>query len=147
MPFYEYECSNCKFYVETLQKISDEPLKQCPSCRKQTLKKLISAPVFRLKGSGWYETDFKSEGEDKRNLADRDEPAEKSEDKSTAASDAKAEKPEKKAESKPEVKTGAGKKAPAKAAPAKAKKPVAKAPARRPAPKKAAPAKKKAKRR
>ncbi len=77
MPFYEYECSNCKFYVETLQKISDEPLRKCPSCKKQTMKKLISAPVFRLKGAGWYETDFKSEGEDKRNLADREEAAEK----------------------------------------------------------------------
>ena len=50
MPFYEYECSNCKFYVEALQKISDEPLKKCPSCKKATLKKLVSAPVFRLKG-------------------------------------------------------------------------------------------------
>ncbi len=149
MPFYEYECSNCKFYVETLQKISDEPLKQCPSCKKQTLKKLISAPVFRLKGSGWYETDFKSDGEDKRNLADRDEPAEKAEDSTAStASDAKAEKPEKKAESKAEVKTAAAAKKPAaKAAPAKGKKPAAKAPAKRPAPKKAAPAKKKAKRR
>ena len=148
MPFYEYECSNCKFYVETLQKISDEPLKQCPSCKKQTLKKLISAPVFRLKGSGWYETDFKSEGEDKRNIADRDEPAEKAEDSKPAAGDAKAEKPEKKAESKAEVKTGAGAKKPAaKAAPSKGKKPAAKAPAKRPPPKKAAPAKKKAKRR
>ena len=151
MPFYEYECSNCKFYVETLQKISDEPLKQCPSCKKQTLKKLISAPVFRLKGDGWYETDFKSEGEDKRNLADRDEPAEKSEDK--AASDTKAEtKAEapvtKKAEAKPEVKTAAAaKKAPVKTAPSKGKKPAAKAPAKRPPPKKSAPAKKKAKRR
>lgn len=148
MPFYEYECSNCKFYVETLQKISDEPLKQCPSCKKQTLKKLISAPVFRLKGSGWYETDFKSEGEDKRNIADRDEPAEKAEASKPAAGDAKAEKPEKKAETKAEVKTGAGAKKPAaKAAPSKGKKPAAKAPAKRPAPKKAAPAKKKAKRR
>ncbi|GFE88242.1 FmdB family zinc ribbon protein [Steroidobacter agaridevorans] len=149
MPFYEYECSNCKFYVETLQKISDEPLKKCPSCKKPTLKKLISAPVFRLKGAGWYETDFKSEGEDKRNIADRDEPAEKAEDsKPAAASDAKAEKPEKKAESKAEVKTGAGAKKPAaKAAPSKGKKPAAKAPAKRPAPKKVAPAKKKAKRR
>jgi putative FmdB family regulatory protein len=149
MPFYEYECSNCKFYVETLQKITDEPLKQCPSCKKQTLKKLISAPVFRLKGSGWYETDFKSEAEDKRNLADRDEPAEKAEDSKPAASDAKAEKPEKKAESKPEVKTGVAAKKPAavKAAPSKGKKPATKAPAKRPAPKKAAPAKKKAKRR
>src|SRR5690606_15551507 len=116
MPFYEYECSNCKFYVEALQKISDEPLRQCPSCKKKALKKLVSAPVFRLKGSGWYETDFKSEGEDKRNLADREEPSEKSEDK---ASDTKAEGAadqgkDKKVEAKPEVKTGAGKKAPAK---------------------------------
>ena len=150
MPFYEYECSNCKFYVETLQKISDEPLRECPSCKKQTLKKLISAPVFRLKGAGWYETDFKSDGEDKRNLADREEAAEKSEDKtaSETKADAKAEAPAKKAEAKPEVKTGAAaKKAPAKAAPAKGKKPAAKAPAKRPPPKKAAPAKKKAKRR
>jgi len=69
MPFYEYECTNCKFYVEALQKVSDAPLKQCPSCKKQTLKKLVSAPVFRLKGGGWYETDFKSDQEGKRNLA------------------------------------------------------------------------------
>lgn len=150
MPFYEYECTNCKFYVETLQKISDEPLKKCPSCKKSTLKKLISAPVFRLKGAGWYETDFKSEGEDKRNIADRDEPADTAEDSKPAAGDAKAEKTDKKAEkaeSKAEVKTAAGKKAPAKGAPAKSKKPAAKAPAKRPPPKKAAPAKKKAKRR
>jgi putative FmdB family regulatory protein len=69
MPFYEYECTNCKFYVEALQKVSEPPLKQCPSCKKQTLKKLVSAPVFRLKGGGWYETDFKSDQEAKRNLA------------------------------------------------------------------------------
>jgi putative FmdB family regulatory protein len=76
MPFYEYECSACKFYVEALQKISDSPLRQCPSCKKQTLKRLVSAPVFRLKGGGWYETDFKSEKEEKRNLAKGEEPAE-----------------------------------------------------------------------
>ena len=69
MPFYEYECSNCKFYVEALQKISDPPMRKCPSCKKQTLKRLVSAPVFRLKGGGWYETDFKSDQEGKRNLA------------------------------------------------------------------------------
>jgi putative FmdB family regulatory protein len=73
MPFYEYECSACKFYVEALQKISEPPLRKCPSCKKQTLKKLISAPVFRLKGDGWYETDFKSDQEQKRNLAGGDE--------------------------------------------------------------------------
>jgi putative FmdB family regulatory protein len=75
MPFYEYECSACKFYVESLQKISDPPLTKCPSCGKETMQRLISAPVFRLKGAGWYETDFKSDGENKRNLADDKEPA------------------------------------------------------------------------
>jgi putative FmdB family regulatory protein len=88
MPIYEYECSNCKFYVEALQKISEAPLKQCPSCKKQTLKRLVSAPVFRLKGGGWYETDFKSDQEGKRNLAKGEEaeaPAEKpAEDKAKA---------------------------------------------------------------
>jgi len=69
MPIYEYECSNCRYYLEVMQKISDARLRKCPSCGKNTLQKLISAPVFRLKGSGWYETDFKSEQEQKRNLA------------------------------------------------------------------------------
>jgi putative FmdB family regulatory protein len=72
MPFYEYECSNCKFYTEVMQKISDAPLTKCPSCGKKTMKKLVSAPVFRLKGAGWYETDFKSDKEGKRNLAGAD---------------------------------------------------------------------------
>jgi len=74
MPFYEYECDNCKFYTEVLQKVSDPPLLKCPSCGKNKLKKLISAPVFRLKGGGWYETDFKSDQEGKRNLATDKEP-------------------------------------------------------------------------
>ena len=69
MPFYEYECQSCKFYTEVMQKISDPPLLKCPSCGKRTMQKLVSAPVFRLKGSGWYETDFKSDKEGKRNLA------------------------------------------------------------------------------
>ncbi|HMD58964.1 MAG TPA: zinc ribbon domain-containing protein, partial [Steroidobacteraceae bacterium] len=62
--------------LEVMQKISDGPLKKCPSCKRSRLKRLISAPVFRLKGSGWYETDFKSDKEGKRNLAasaDREE--------------------------------------------------------------------------
>jgi putative FmdB family regulatory protein len=69
MPIYEYECSQCRYYLEVMQKISDAKLKKCPSCGKNALQKLISAPVFRLKGSGWYETDFKSDQERKRNLA------------------------------------------------------------------------------
>jgi putative FmdB family regulatory protein len=87
MPFYEYECASCKFYTEVMQKISDPPLEKCPSCGKKALKKLVSAPVFRLKGGGWYETDFKSDKEGKRNIADREEPAAKSED--TKSADAK----------------------------------------------------------
>ena len=45
MPFYEYECTNCKFYVEALQKISDPPIRKCPSCKKQTMKRLVSASI------------------------------------------------------------------------------------------------------
>ena len=77
MPFYEYECANCKFYKEVMQKVSDAPLKKCPSCGKNALKKLVSAPVFRLKGAGWYETDFKSDKEHKRNLAEKEPEPEK----------------------------------------------------------------------
>jgi len=91
MPFYEYECTACRFYVEALQKISEPPLRKCPSCKKQTLKKLVSAPVFRLKGAGWYETDFKSDQEQKRNLVGSDEGPERSEAKEdkTAGAEAK----------------------------------------------------------
>lgn len=86
MPFYEYECSACGHQAEVLQKISDAPLRKCPDCGKSTLKKLVSAPVFRLKGSGWYETDFKSDKEEKRNLAKDDAPVEsKSEAKADSA--------------------------------------------------------------
>jgi len=90
MPFYEYECTSCKFYSEVMQKITDAPLKKCPSCGKNTLKKLVSAPVFRLKGGGWYETDFKSETEAKRNLAETEKKEEaKPETKPAEATEAK----------------------------------------------------------
>jgi putative FmdB family regulatory protein len=77
MPFYEYECPHCGYDEEVLQQITDKPLTKCPSCGKKGLRKLISAPVFRLKGSGWYETDFKSDKENKRNLhgADKEDSA------------------------------------------------------------------------
>lgn len=68
MPFYEYRCDACNHDFEALQKISDEPLLDCPACHQPSLKKLISAAGFRLKGQGWYETDFKSGS--KRNIAD-----------------------------------------------------------------------------
>jgi putative FmdB family regulatory protein len=108
MPVYEYECQACKYYTEVMQKIAEAPLSKCPSCGKRRLKRLVSAPAFRLKGAGWYETDFKSDKEAKRNLV-------------------AAEKEETKAESKPETKdaapTGkeaaAGKETPVKEIPAK----------------------------
>jgi putative FmdB family regulatory protein len=135
MPFYEYECTNCKFYVEALQKISDPPLTQCPSCKKKTLKKLVSAPNFRLKGGGWYETDFKSDKEDKRNLAkDEAPPAEAKSDTKEAKSEAK----ESKSEAKGESKAGQGKKTKpaAKKAPVKSAKPAKKPAKSKPAAKK-----------
>jgi putative FmdB family regulatory protein len=73
MPFYEYQCKNCDHALEAMQKISDSPLKKCPECGKSQLMRLMSAPVFRLKGGGWYETDFKGDQDNKRNLADRPE--------------------------------------------------------------------------
>ena len=95
MPFYEYECPSCRYYLEVLQKISDPPLRKCPSCRKAGFKRLMSAPVFRLKGSGWYETDFKSDKEGQRNLAGA-EPVEAKEaaPEAKAGGDDKAAKPE-----------------------------------------------------
>ena len=73
MPFYEYQCKSCGHDLEAMQKISDPPLKKCPHCGKSQLRRLMSAPVFRLKGGGWYETDFKGYQDTKRNLADRPE--------------------------------------------------------------------------
>ena len=70
MPIYEYHCASCSHELEALQKVSDSPLRKCPECGKLTLRRLISAPVFRLKGAGWYETDFKGDGEKKRNLVE-----------------------------------------------------------------------------
>lgn len=63
VPIYEYECERCGHSLETIQKISDAPLRDCPSCGVQgALRKLVSAAGFRLKGTGWYETDFKQRG-------------------------------------------------------------------------------------
>ena len=60
MPIYEYQCEACDHKMEKLQKIADEPLKDCPECSEPKLNKLVSAAGFRLKGNGWYETDFKT---------------------------------------------------------------------------------------
>lgn len=67
MPIYEYRCDACGYELEAMQKMADAALTECPACNKSTLKKLISAAGFRLKGGGWYETDFKSGS--KKNVA------------------------------------------------------------------------------
>ncbi len=134
MPFYEYECPKCGYHDEVLQKISDKPLTKCPSCHKPGLRKLMSAPVFRLKGSGWYETDFKSDKENKRNLAGSEKDESKSEAKTETKSEAKA---DSKADS---AKTESAKPAAAKPSPVRKTASRAKA-------KKAAPAKRRSSRR
>lgn len=68
MPIYEYGCQSCGHEMEALQKMSDPALTECPTCQKSSLVKKISAAAFRLKGGGWYETDFKT-GDKKKNLA------------------------------------------------------------------------------
>jgi len=90
MPFYEYQCKSCGHELEAMQKVSDAPLKKCPHCGKSQLTRLMSAPVFRLKGGGWYETDFKGDKDNQRNLADRPEDAPKdAKDTETKAKDEK----------------------------------------------------------
>jgi len=135
MPIYEYQCQKCHHHLEALQKFSDKPLRECPECGKHTLQRLISAPMFRLVGSGWYETDFKSDKESKRNLAGKDDgpPAETP---ATPVKTDKADKPATKVESKAEpaaAKTSTAARKPA-------AKPVvrAKPPAKKSAPKKSA---------
>jgi len=68
MPIYEYQCQACGCELEKIQRMSDEPLTDCPECGAPELRRLVSAAGFRLKGGGWYETDFKKDG--KRNLHD-----------------------------------------------------------------------------
>ena len=62
MPIYEYQCEQCGFQFEQLQKVSDEPLQNCPECGQMSLRKLVSAAGFQLKGTGWYVTDFRDKG-------------------------------------------------------------------------------------
>jgi len=83
MPIYEYACKKCGHVFDVLQKMSDPPLTDCPECGAAELRKLVSAPSFRLKGGGWYETDFKSGN--KRNLAGDGETKPAAETKEAAA--------------------------------------------------------------
>jgi putative FmdB family regulatory protein len=88
MPIYEYVCTECEHAHEALQKLSDAPLTLCLACDKSALRKKISAPGFRLSGSGWYETDFKSEKQ--RNLVDKPKDTSEKSGNSGASSDKKS---------------------------------------------------------
>jgi putative FmdB family regulatory protein len=117
MPIYEYICSACGKQVEIMQSISDRPLKQCPKCKRRTLKKMMSASGFVLKGSGWYVTDFRDKkpaGKDKE--ADKGKASEEKKTESVEKADKPASegKSEAKKETKPVKKEGGKKKSPEK---------------------------------
>lgn len=97
MPIYEYRCASCGHEMEKLQRLSDPDLTDCPDCGEAALTRLVSAAGFRLKGSGWYETDFKKDG--KKNLHEAKESSSKP-SSATTSEPAKAAEP-KKTESKP----------------------------------------------
>lgn len=81
MPIYEYKCTSCSHGLEAIQKVAEEPLRDCPACGQPSLKRLLSAAGFQLKGSGWYATDFKDTGKkqekDKEKTTDKAEGGEK----------------------------------------------------------------------
>jgi putative FmdB family regulatory protein len=108
MPFYEYQCKSCGHELEAMQKVSDSPIKKCPHCGKSQLQRLMSAPVFRLKGGGWYETDFKGDKENQRNLADKPE-ADASKESKDKDSKGEAVKEDSKSTDAKTADTGAGK--------------------------------------
>jgi putative FmdB family regulatory protein len=85
MPIYEFECAACGEHFDRLQKLSDPDPEKCPHCGASGVRRCLTAPSFRLSGSGWYETDFKKEGDKKRNLTAADEAPKKPEEKPAAA--------------------------------------------------------------
>lgn len=89
MPIYEYRCASCGFEKEYLQKVSEAPMTTCPQCHHETLKKLLSAAGFQLKGTGWYATDFKGSGSSPRKKT-ADKPAEASTGNGSAGGDKKS---------------------------------------------------------
>jgi len=85
MPIYEYECTACAHHLEKMQKMSDPPLTHCPQCHQETLRKLISAAGFQLKGTGWYATDFKQSGKPKETKSSESSAESKSASTDTAS--------------------------------------------------------------
>lgn len=114
MPIYAFECTSCGHSFDKLQKLSDPDPEACPACGKASIKRQLTAPSFRLAGSGWYETDFKKDGDRKRNLVEGGEGASKPD----AASGESAKPASKDAAAKPEAAKPATAPAPAAATPA-----------------------------
>jgi putative FmdB family regulatory protein len=102
MPIYAFECAACGHSFDRLQKLSDPDPAACPACNADAVKRQLTAPAFRLAGSGWYETDFKKDGDRKRNLVEKGEGA----------------KPESSSDAEPEAKPAKAESAPASPAPA-----------------------------
>jgi putative FmdB family regulatory protein len=101
---YEYVCGGCGHHVEVLQKISDLPLLHCDNCQKDALERVVSRSGFRLKGEGWYETDFKG-GDNKRNLVDAPEPSSPAASDTSVSTKTEAKPAKETAAAKPETKT------------------------------------------
>lgn len=103
MPIYAFECTACGHSFDRLQKLSDPDPSLCPDCGADAVKRQVTAPAFRLSGSGWYETDFKKGGDKQRNLTEKSEGA-----SGTAKTETTAPKTEAKAEPKLATKPAAG---------------------------------------
>lgn len=101
MPIYEFECRSCSHRFERLQKVSAADPSDCPECGKPDVRRRLTAPAFRLSGSGWYETDFKKEGDIKRNLASSESASSGSADGTSAAKSDSTKSESAKPESKP----------------------------------------------
>lgn len=93
MPIYEYECRACGQRTDALQKVSDKPLRKCPACGKLQLRRLVSAPAFHLKGTGWYVTDFRDKGKPGAKLDGDKANGSGDGDKGKSSTEAKPEKP------------------------------------------------------
>ena len=93
VPIYEYKCEACEHSLEALQKISDDPLRECPACGKPALKKQVTAAAFKLKGGGWYETDFKNKSKPQGQQADKKSESSGKDGSDSGANASKADKP------------------------------------------------------
>jgi putative FmdB family regulatory protein len=115
MPIYAFECGSCGHQFERLQRLADADPTKCPECHAEQVRRQLTAPSFRLAGAGWYETDFKKDGDKKRNLAEKGDPGVPTPAAAPAASKPDAPSAPAPAPSKPEP----GKSAPAATSPGK----------------------------